>query len=93
MIGIMALLANISQAVTATELRQLRVIVPAVLAMTGQVTMLNIMPGGTQPCGNLFPLKTTGPATMHQHINRHHVSLSSVIKPGLFHRFLPLVAF
>ena len=43
MIGIMALLANLSQAVTATELRQLRVIVPAVLAMTGQVTMLNIV--------------------------------------------------
>ena len=41
MVEIMALLTNISQVVTATEVRQLLVIVPAVLAMTGQVTMLN----------------------------------------------------
>lgn len=55
--GIMALLANISQAVTATELRQ-RVIVPAVLAMTGQVTMLNIVrwsgKGGSYPTVRRF---------------------------------------
>lgn len=53
MVGIMALVAKLSQAVTATELRQLRVIVPAVLAMTGQVTMLNIVrwtgKGGSYP--------------------------------------------
>ena len=58
MIGIMALLANLSQAVTATELRQLRVIVPAVLAMTGQVTMLNIVrwsgKGGSYPTVRRF---------------------------------------
>ena len=41
MAEIIALLSNVSQVVTATELRQLLVIVPAVLAMTGQVTMLN----------------------------------------------------
>lgn len=41
MVEIIALVSNISQVVTATELRQLLVIVPAVLAMTGQVTMLN----------------------------------------------------
>ncbi|MEZ4868765.1 MAG: hypothetical protein R3C14_45985 [Caldilineaceae bacterium] len=41
MAEIIALLSNISQVVTTTELRQLLVIVPAVLAMTGQVTMLN----------------------------------------------------
>ena len=41
MAEIMALLSKVSQVVTATELRQLLVIVPAVLAMTGQVTMLN----------------------------------------------------
>ena len=50
---IIALLSNISQIVTATELRQLSVIVPAVLAMTGQVTMLNISrwtgKGGSYP--------------------------------------------
>ena len=39
---IIALLVKISQVVTGTELRQRSVIVPAVLAMTGQVTMLNI---------------------------------------------------
>jgi putative transposase len=42
MAEIIALLANISQTVTTTELRQLLVIVPAVLAMTGPVTMLNL---------------------------------------------------
>lgn len=42
MVEIMALLERISQTVTATELRQLSAIVPAVLAMTGQVTMLNM---------------------------------------------------
>lgn len=56
--GIMALLANLSQAVTATELRQLGVIVPAVLAMTGQVTMLNIVrwtgKGGSYPTVRRF---------------------------------------
>lgn len=53
MVEIIALLSNISQAVPATEWRQLRVIVPAVLAMTGQVTMLNISrwtgKGGSYP--------------------------------------------
>ena len=53
MTEIMALLMNISQAVTATELRQLSVIVPAVLAMSGQVTMLGISrwtgKGGSYP--------------------------------------------
>ena len=42
MVEIMALLERLSQTVTATELRQLSVIVPAVLAMTGQITMLNM---------------------------------------------------
>lgn len=41
MAEIIALLSNVSQVVTATELRQLLVMVPAVLAMTGQMTMLN----------------------------------------------------
>lgn len=58
MVGIMALLANLSQAVTGKELRQLRVIVPAVLAMTGQVTMLNIArwsgKGGSYPTVRRF---------------------------------------
>lgn len=53
MAEIMALLANISQTVTATELRQLRVIIPAVLAMTGPMTMLNLSrwtgKGGSYP--------------------------------------------
>ena len=53
MVEIIALLTNISQAVSATEWRQLSVIVPAVLAMTGQVTMLNISrwtgKGGSYP--------------------------------------------
>jgi len=44
--------------VTATELRQLTVIVPAVLAMTGQVTMLNISrwtgKGGSYPTVRRF---------------------------------------
>jgi putative transposase len=39
---IITLLQSISQTVTTTELRQLSIIVPAVLAMTGQITMLNI---------------------------------------------------
>lgn len=42
MAEIIALLTKISQTVSATELRQLVVIVPAVLAMSGPVTMLNI---------------------------------------------------
>lgn len=42
MVEIMSLLERISQTVSATELRQLSVIVPAVLAMTGQITMLNM---------------------------------------------------
>ena len=42
MVEIMSLLERLSQTVTATELRQLSVIVPAVLAMTGQITMLNM---------------------------------------------------
>ena len=42
MAEIMSLLERLSQTVTGTELRQLSVIVPAVLAMTGQVTMVNI---------------------------------------------------
>jgi putative transposase len=53
MAEIIALLSNISQTVTSTEWRQLSVIVPAVLAMTGQVTMLNISrwtgKGGSYP--------------------------------------------
>ncbi|MEM7130871.1 MAG: transposase [Chloroflexota bacterium] len=53
MAEIMALLSNLSQTLTATELRQLTVIVPAVLSMTGQVTMLNISrwtgKGGSYP--------------------------------------------
>lgn len=42
MAEIMALLTKISQTVSGTELRQLSVIVPAMLAMTGSVTMLNL---------------------------------------------------
>lgn len=42
MVEIIALLSNISQAVSPTEWRQLSVMVPAVLSMTGEVTMLNI---------------------------------------------------
>ena len=42
MAEIMALLSKVSQTVTATQLRQMLVIVPAVLAMSGPVTMLNI---------------------------------------------------
>lgn len=53
MAEIIALLSNLSQTLTATELRQLTVIVPAVLSMTGHVTMLNISrwtgKGGSYP--------------------------------------------
>ena len=62
MAEIMALLASISQTVTATEWRQLRVIVPAVLAMTGQVTMLNISrwtdKGGSYPTFGGFTMRS-----------------------------------
>lgn len=58
MVEIMTLLSNISQVVTATELRQLLIIVPAVLAMTGQVTMLNTSrwtgKGGSYPTVRRF---------------------------------------
>lgn len=42
MAEMMTLLTKLSQTVSATELRQLMVIIPAVLGMTGPVTMLNI---------------------------------------------------
>jgi hypothetical protein len=52
MAEIMSLLAGLSQTVSATELRQLSVIVPAVLAMSGPITMLNLArwtgPGGSE---------------------------------------------
>ncbi|GEM_PF-1475745 len=43
MAEIITLLQSLSQTVTVTEQRQLSVIVPAVLAMTGQITMLNLV--------------------------------------------------
>ena len=52
MAEIMSLLECLSQTVSATELRQLSVIVPAVLAMSGSITMLNLArwtgPGGSE---------------------------------------------
>lgn len=52
MAEIMSLLAGLSQTISATELRQLSVIVPAILAMSGPITMLNLArwagPGGSE---------------------------------------------
>ncbi len=52
MAEIMSLLECLSQVVSATSLRQLSVIVPAVLAMSGPITMLNMArwtgPGGSE---------------------------------------------